>query len=228
MSDTLSASQFLYVAAGNELGRRSFGRCWLCGGPAYAPVKVEKWVKPTFTNYDAARGDWNAGVCEACVWCTRFKSTELADVLGREKPQNMTTYSHFVVGGKWYALSKGQKAEIKRLLLSDKGLPELAAIANSGQKHIIHLAQLNAPGGHAGYVQLEQETLHIRQSDLVWLLESVETLYRSGFNKTSIQSGVYTFYPDSDLALWRDIEPQLAAWRGSGVFDLACWLAQKE
>jgi len=224
----LSPTQFLYTIAGNELHHRSFGRCWLCGGAAYAPVKTEKWVRPTFTNFDTARGDWEAGVCEACVWCTRFKSAELAEMLGREKPQNMTTYSHIVARGEWHTLHKGQKSEIRALLLADGGLPELAVIAESGQKHIIHLAQLNDVGQRAGFVQLEQDTLHIAQDELAWLLERVECLYHARFSKTSIQSGEYTFYPDSDLEVWREVEDEIRPYRGSGVFDLACWLAQKE
>ena len=225
---TITSTQRLYQVAGHTLSADDGGSCWLCGGANYGAVPVKSWVKATFTNYDDARGNWDDGVCEACVWATRYHSDELAEKTGKEKPQNMPTYSHFIVDGEWHVNCKAHTQQIAQALLDIRGVPEMAVIANSGQKHLVHLASINTPGQTSGVVQFERELIMMEQSALRGLLDSIETLYNDGHSKSAIRTGLYTFRRDTDIALWRSEEACIRGQRGSPLFTLAVWLAQKE
>jgi hypothetical protein len=111
------------------------GTCRLCGtlgtGQAFA-----SWVKPTFTDHDRVRP--GTIICHACLFCTLHNSTWLAEHLGREKPQRMRNYSHFVLEGAWHCVSKAEKARMRTLLARD---PEVVVLADSGQRHLVFRAR---------------------------------------------------------------------------------------
>ena len=225
----LSASQLLYQAAGHEIIDVVEGRCWLCGGELFLPTPVREWMRPTFTGFDVGVGPGESGqVCEACVWSTLGGGDELAAKVGKEKKQRFRNYSLFVAQGEWYALSKAHKPEMKELLLSPAGFPEVALVAESGQKHLAFRGRVNEAGQPAGWVLFERAHIWVIQDAFSWLLGLVEQLYNAGFSKASISTGAYKFYPDSDLSLWRECESTLSRYRGSGAFSLAVYLAQKE
>lgn len=120
--------------------------CRFCGKPGKGE-DFQKWVKPTFTNHDKLLP--GEIVCNDCLFWFEESSQELADRTDKDKPQRMRNYSHFIVGGEWHPLSKGDKAGMIELLTSVP-FPELAAIAESGQKHIVFRATRNVPGSAAG------------------------------------------------------------------------------
>jgi hypothetical protein len=226
--EPVSASQYLYTAASHRMHGRTNTRCWLCGGPAYESIPVKDWVKSTFTDYHAAQGDYEAGVCVACVWATQYKCEELQLKVGKDKPQNMPAYSHFVVSGQWHVYSKAQKAKMLALLVSSRGLPIVACVTESGQKHQSFKARVNPSGQSAGWVMFETQHVWLDQAKFSELLSHVQALYNARFSKVAIQTGGYTFYPDSDLALWRQHEFAIRSQRGSALFNLAVYLVQKE
>lgn len=220
-----SATQLLYCAAGHTLSGGT-GQCWLCGGTAYEAVTVAEWMKPTFNDAPSARGRAEDGVCVACVWATQFQSEELQRKVGKEKLQNFRTYSHFVAGGQWHALTKAQKREMTALLLDEHGLPEVAIVAESGQKHLTFKARTNPPGQSAGWILFEATHIWLEQAAFRALLDHIQALYNARYSKDAILSGSYKFYPDSDLALWRLHETAIKALRGQPTFTLAVYLAQ--
>lgn len=149
---------------------------------------------------------WNSG------WCV---------------PQKSRNYSHFVKNGEWYALSKGDKAAMLDLLTTPP-FPELAVVAESGQKHIIFRATINAPGAAAGWVQFEEQSVWVEPGRLFLLIQVVESLY-VGFSKNHIETGDYppALMVRFGIGRWLPLENAAANWRGSVLFRMALFLAQK-
>jgi hypothetical protein len=189
------------------------GKWWADDAAAIAAneERVKKWQKANRTQATPTPSDmklvgWNGG------WGI---------------PQKSRNYSHFVKGGVWYALSKGDKAAMMELL-STPPFPEVAIIAESGQKHIAFRAAANAPGAVSGWVQFEEQSTWIEPGRLLQVIQVVESLY-TGFSKNHIESGDYppALMVRFGLQAWRKLEDAAANWRGSVLFRLALFLAQK-
>jgi hypothetical protein len=145
MSQALTVSELLWRAAGAPAlpSDERAGLCCLCGAES-AGAPFARWVKDSFTNWDLLHSGTIA--CRACLFCAEEQSRLLQSLTGREKPQKMRTYSHFIVGGRWRALTKGEKPEMRRLLAQN---PEVAVISVTGQKHLLFRAR-------AGWWQFEE------------------------------------------------------------------------
>lgn len=200
------------------------GQCKFCG-QASEGIAFEKWVKPTFTDFDKLQG--GEIVCDACLFFFDEASEELAKRMGKEKPQRMRNYSHFIVNGEWTPLSKGNKAQMRELLLGET-FPELAAIADSGQKHIVFRATRNPAGSKAGWVQFEEQKLYLLPDELRGLLALIEQLYEE-FSKGEIESGNYEGHRILKFGMdrWLELENKIKAMRGKPIFSLALFLAQR-
>jgi len=223
----LSAAQALYKSRYKLPDVPPEYRCWLCGGPAFDAQPISAIIRPTFTDSSVARGDADAGICVACAWFMSEQREDLRDWLGKDKLQKPRNYSHFLVDGAWHVLSKAQKRQMSALLTGEY-LPEVAIVAVSGQKHLAFKARLNPPperNARVGHVLFEEQQLWLNLDDFTPLFSDVNALYQAGYSKTSILSGQYTFYKDSDVDLWRTIEPRLKRARGSATFALAVYLA---
>lgn len=202
------------------------GKCRFCGNDDVDGTSFDKWVKPTFTDFDKLQP--GEIVCDSCMFFFNEQSQELAERMGKDKPQRMRNYSHFIVNGKWIPSSKGSKTEMLQLLLGDS-FPELAAIADSGQKHIVFRSIRNAPGSKAGWVQFEEQRIFLVPDELRALLFVVESLY-VGFSKAEIESGEYAGWRIMKFGVnaWDTLESQIKSERGKPIFSLALFLAQKE
>ena len=201
------------------------GICRICGQPGEGQA-FDEWVRPTFTDWDKLQpGDI---LCDACAFWFEEQSQELAGLTGKDKPQRMRNYSHFIKSGAWTPLSKGDKARMRELLL-DPPFPELAAVADSGQKHIVFRAPRNPPGALAGWVQFEEQAVFVEPTELARLLAIVEALYL-GFSKAEIGAGSYAQHriQKFGLAAWHDLESQIRPERGRPILALALFLAQKQ
>jgi CRISPR type IV-associated protein Csf1 len=93
-------------------------------------------------------------MCRACAW----SFSERIEMAGHDKPQRLRNYSHFVIGGKWHCLGKGQKREMQQILTHPPDSEWLGVIATSSQKHIIFRAPI-AVGATACTIQLEEHAL---------------------------------------------------------------------
>jgi len=199
--------------------------CRFCGSESDKATSFQKWVKPTFTDRDKLLdGD---SVCDDCLFWFDERSEELAELVGKDKPQRMRNYSHFVTGGEWIPLSKGNKQRMQDILLSET-FPELAAIAESGQKHIVFRAQRNPPGATCGWVQFEEQALFIEPQELKSLLDLVEALY-THFSKGEIKTGNYKSYRIMQFSVekWQELESKIKSHRGGLLFKLVLFLAQR-
>lgn len=181
-------------------------------------MPFEAWVKDTFTDHDKLRP--GAIICLACQFCSSEAAPGLAERVGKGKPQKFRNYSHFVCGGVWHPLSKGDKAKMRELLF---GAPDVALIAVSGQKHLFFRAT-------PGWWQIEEQAARPFPDELLAALALVEPLYRAGISKAEIESGRYDQRRILTIGLetWQIAERQIAPLRGTLVLKCALFLAQKD
>ncbi|HEX7313275.1 MAG TPA: hypothetical protein VF297_05115 [Pyrinomonadaceae bacterium] len=210
-------SHLIYQAAGLPvMTGDATGLCRTCGAEGVG-VLFTDWVKEGFTNHDQLRA--GSIVCRACLFCFEDKSELLMLKTNRPTRQKMRTYSHFVAGGEWYALTKADKKRMRELLARG---PEVAVIAESGQKHLVFRARV-------GWWQFEELSMLPDWPRVESLLGPVEELL-TGFSKTEIESGNYIGHRVVKFGLerWRELSEPLRAVRLSAYFQLAIFLAQKD
>jgi hypothetical protein len=200
------------------------GICRICGSEGEGEL-FDGWVRDTFTNWpDLMPGEI---ICDGCAFWFDQRAAELQRRMGKDKPQRMQNYSHFVVGGQWEPVSKGDKPRMAALLLGET-FPEMAAIAVSGQKHIAFRARRNPPGQGAGWVQFEEQAVWVERDKLRDLLAAAEKLY-AVFSKGEIETGRY--FParilQFGMAAWYALEEQIKPIRATTIFQLALFLAQR-
>jgi hypothetical protein len=200
-------------------------KCRVCGQNKDG-IDFNRWVKQNFTNYDLLVGDGDV-ICNECLFWFDQNSEELQKRVGKDKPQRMQNYSHFILGGKWIPVGKGDKDKMKRLLL-DGAFPELAAIAVSGQKHLVFRARRNPAGQNCGWVQFEEQAVWVEQDKLRNLLDVIERLYKV-FSKLEIETGKYQMHRVYEYGVLRLVEDDklLRPVRKTGLFELALFLAQR-
>jgi hypothetical protein len=213
----MTVAALIYAAAGSPpMDGTQAGVCRLCGVEGVG-VPFGVWVKDTFTDGDKLRP--GEIVCHACQFCSSEATPGLMERVGKEKAQKFRNYSHFVVRGVWVPLSKGDKAQMRGLLLSK---PDVALIAVSGQKHLFFRS---APG----WWQIEEQAARPFPERLSADLALIEPLYQCGITKAEIESGRYE--PRRVLAygvdLWHYAEQQIMPLRGTLRLQLALFLAQK-
>lgn len=191
------------------------GACRICGTPEVDGTSFDSWVRDTFTDWDKiVPGDL---ICQPCQFCFSEASEMLARTVGRDKPQRMRNYSHFIVDGEWCPLSKTHKLRMVELL---RRKFDVAIVADSGQKHIIFRAV-------PGIAQFEEQSVFDLDGAL-GLLEPIEILYAS-FSKKEIGSGAYRQHRVIHFGVnqWIELERTVKPARGSLSFDLALFLAQR-
>lgn len=200
------------------------GYCRICGLPRVG-LRFDDWVRDTFTDHDKLID--GTIICQACQFLFAESSELLRDKVGKEKPQRMRNYSHFVVDGVWYTLSKAEKAQMKELLLG-ASFPELAVVAESGQKHLLFRAKWNAAGGRKGYVQFEEQSVVVDPDALLFYIDKMESLLTL-FSKAEIDSGQYAQHRIIKFGMneWQAIESKLKVVRGTALFQLALFLSQR-
>lgn len=106
----MSATAMVYKAAGMpQMEGDRAGMCRSCGIESVG-LPFSQWVKDTFTNHDLL----TVGliICHACLFCFAEQNPTLTAKVKKDKPQKCRSYSHFVVNGEWFPLSKGEKAKV--------------------------------------------------------------------------------------------------------------------
>jgi hypothetical protein len=223
MQEQPSVSGIIYTAAGHPpTPSGTSGICRVCGERGDG-VPFEAWVKDTFMDHDKLRCSSGAIICGPCWFTFDDASAPLAVALGKPEPQRMRNYSHFVAEGRWLPMSKARKSAMRDLLIY--GNPQVAVIADSGQKHLIFRAT-------PGWWQFEEFALRPMRSELARSLTAVEALYtpEKGFSKTEIETGRYQHNRilAFGLSRWSECDAAVRGLRGSPAFRIALFLAQKD
>ena len=197
--------------------------CWLCSGPVQHGAEGAKGVAKTFLDNRRCHGAPGA-VCAACM-AAMSKRQFTIDGAGRAAPANL---SHWGDDAGYCFGTKSDKARILGFLTTAKRGRWFAAIADSGQKHVLPFAQFNVGGGVTGIVSFETETVLVPPSAPTDAAQ-VTAMLNAGVSKTGILSGEYL--PRQIMAAGVDVIDAFESWakhqRGSGWFSLVVWLAQK-
>lgn len=214
--------------------------CYLCGKPATKSLKL----KDSFTAHSVARVPTSDKMCDRCDWsinlrCFYFNpnkqkwgklfSRNWSWLFQRDKliaPKIEETHTE----GKdtlEIVSELPTRAQLREWLINPPEPPFTLAIAESGQKHILFLAQ-EAHNRDIFPVQFELDTLHLDRKKFTALVQNYEALMALDFSKSEIDSGDYR----SDRLLksfeqWESLEKQIAFFRGSRLFQLVSFVAVK-
>jgi hypothetical protein len=218
-------------------------RCWVCAAETSRGMPREDWMGSLFVGQNKVRAPESFVVCEACVFvCARSSPVPGKPATGTkiakdgsvvEKSANFRNFSHLVEftgdGFRHIAASKGEKHLIRAFLDSEHRGPWFAAIADSGQKHIIPWTPINhgGRGGRGGRVLFEEQLVTTGDP---WLVTEITSLLSLGVTKEEIGSGEYGFLSWKYAGV---VVAEFEAKHGSGGrrsawFDLALWLAQRD
>jgi len=214
--------------------------CYLCGKPATKPLKL----KDTFTNHSVARIPTSNKLCDRCDWSINLRCFYFNPNKQKWGKLFSRNWSWLFQGDKLIAPkiegthTEGKdtleivtdlptRIQLREWLLNPPEPPFTLAIAESGQKHILFLAQ-EAHNRDIFPVQFELDTLHLDRKKFTALVQNYEALMALDFSKSEIDSGDYR----SDRLLksfeqWESLEKQIAFFRGSRLFQLVSYVAVK-
>lgn len=218
-----SASQTLHAIMGSppapgavDHARGFF--CWVCGSRAQRGLERWRWSGANFTGQNKARCPPSDYVCEACIV-----------VMAGKPPNTERMYSHFVEGSAWLRVNKGQKPAMREFLRRPKTEPWFAAIADSGQKHVIPWAPVNAPGLR-GFALFEEALVELPDENGWVLVDDIANALTDGATKEELLPGAWSARAYTLLGLERIelFEETWGALRGGPWFELAVWLAQRD
>ena len=202
------------------------GKCKICGQSDEGTL-FKNWVKPTFTNFDMLQE--GSIICNNCLFWFNEQDKELAKKVGKDKPQRMRTYSHVIKSGIWTPYLKNQKQELFSQIITFP-FPELCAIADSGQKHIVFRAARNKQGQKNGFIQFEEQKVFINVDEFLNLYNIVNKLYQV-FNLNEIKTGCYLNFKKVKEFGFDDLyksENKIKKYRSSSLFELTLFFAKKE
>lgn len=206
--------------------------CWLCGGEAARGFRVDAWLGSSFTGFASARAPSSEWVCEECVYvCGRLSPVPgRPPKEGKEHGGNWRNYTHLYDDGNYVNASKGEKHRIRAFLRAPHRGVWFAAIADSGQKHVLPFTPVNPPGTRSGVVRFEELDIVLPPTAAGWkLLDDITELLTMGATKDELSTGRYT---PRAWALCGDALLQFQeTWGGllsDGWYSLALWLAQRD
>jgi hypothetical protein len=222
----ISASQLLHAHLGAPAApdARAIAPapCWVCGAIASRAVPRERWMGANFTGQNRVRAPASGEVCEACVV-----------VMAGRPPDTLRMYSHLYEGGGtpvYERLNKGSKPAMRAFLRRSHAAPWFAAIADSGQKHIVPWTPVNPPSS-TGRVLFEEDLIALPSSPAGWsVLDACAELLTAGATKEEVESGRYgaRAYQLARTEVERFEREHGARLRGGAWFRLVVWLAQRD
>lgn len=232
--------------------------CYYCGR---SPAPKELQISPSFTAGGRVKAPHSDKMCDRChgimmgkiqrVW--HYNQAEnrwvtlylrgihllwqgeklLYPMLGAEEKHTQTSSKGNIGKPATYRVLSGipKRLEVREWLLNPPAPPFTIAIAESGQKHILFMAQEGFSRDHFP-VQFEEDSLQIDRALFQKHLGNYETLLNAGFSKKEIDTGEYR--PDrmlSNFEIWQNHDPIIANYRfgnkPSRYLQLISFVAQK-
>lgn len=186
--------------------------CWLCGGETHhrGLMRASRITKE-FSDVDFAAYPESKSLCEGCA--------------GMQFQRMLRCYSLFATEA---GLRHPARAAWREILITPPPAPWVAAIATTGQKHLFYKADINR-GSLPYSVLLEDYRILYIPAELREMLSLIEQLY-TVFSKAEIETGRWnqariTKY---GFARWRRDAAEADKLRGSRLFSLALFIAQRE
>lgn len=208
--------------------------CWVCGAETMRGLARERWMGANYQNQTMAAAPLSPVVCEACI----FIMSRISPVPGRPAQEgkkfgaNFRNVSHLYDASApvpYLNASKGEKPAILRFLRAPHGGLWFAAIADSGQKHVLPWTPLNPPGAR-GRVRFEEATVTLPDARGWGVVDDLAALLTAGATKEEIERGEYT--PRAWSLCGDRVRAFERTWgealRGGDWFALALWLSQRD
>jgi hypothetical protein len=204
----------------NFLGQNKV-RCWESNAVCEACCCVTAWTTPMAMPVPGAELIAAANAEKKAV--ARAKKLAEGGKLGKERDLGWRLFSVLYEAGEVLAINKAGKPRILEWLRRPHKAPWFAAIADSGQKHVVPWCPVNA--GPIGRVLFEERELTLGDFALV---DDTSALLTAGATKDEIASGQYE--PRTWMLCPDAIDAFEARWsheRASSWFELSTWLAQR-
>lgn len=201
------------------------GRCAICATEAARTADFNRWQGAAFTDQNKVKA-WGTGlICEPCAWAHSWAPPPgYPPQAEGKKGVNLRLYSHLWDERGYRYANKADKPAIRDWLRGGHRGPWFAAIADSGQKHVLPWARINRASG--GLVRFEERDVALGNWALV---DSLTDLLTDGVTKDEIEGADYRLlsWQQSGEALER-FEAGWGPLRGSGWWTLALWLSQRD
>lgn len=186
-------------------------RCWMCGGKTEnIGTPLKKIVKPTFADQDLAKYQMSKSLCRGCAFCMSFMGMRTHSIVASEQ-----------------GMAYPSRAEMRDILLEPPEPPFVVCVSVSNKKWLHFRAQVAY--SRDGYpVQMEETRVCVERPILANWLSIIEAMY-SVFTKMEILTGNYSQNRIREFGMQRfqEHEAQIAPHRGTRLFDLAIFVAQK-
>jgi hypothetical protein len=203
--------------------------CVVCARNWPRTHAYKRWQGANYTDQNKLMGHGLSDrICEPCVFVHSWVAPPgYPPAEPGKKGVNLRLFSHLHDERGYLFANKGNKPLIRDWLRAPKHGAWWAAIADSGQKHVLPWARVNAPRHRgAGIVRFEQRDVEIGDWALVDVMTAALT---AGVTKADIETGQYTSR-SWQLAeeLVRRLEREHGHARGGGWWELALWLSQRD
>lgn len=193
-------------------------RCWVCAAPAARGIDRVRWMGASFVGQNRVRRADASHVCESCVWAMAGKP-----------PDTLRMWSHLWSADLGYLrVNKGSKGAMRAWLRAPKPGAWFAAIADSGQKHVVPWAPVNV-GSRGGRVLFEEQLVLLPDAHGWQLVDDLADLLTAGASKEDVGRGDYGSFAWARCAeRIRAFEARWSGLRGGAWWALALWLAQRD
>lgn len=199
-----------------------WSRCWVCAGGTHGRgLPVADW-DGSVSIATRARNAAGQAVCESCLWI----AARHTDVPG--KTGNTRNYSWLYAHGEPLLIaSKGDKPAIREWLRRPHRAPWFAALADTGQKHVVPFVMVNGPGSRRAL--FDEVPIELPASPAGWkIVDDLTDLLTAGATKEEVEAGEYRGALSRCEAEVRAFEREHGHRRGSGWFSLVVFLAQRD
>lgn len=235
----MRAPSMIHAAAGRPHPRRdtilATGRCYWCASEIDGQAcRVDDVVTDSFTDQDQALASTSPWLCIACSWAMTGRPPDtlrLWSIAYREDgvpwPANHPACTLPI--GRIHAQNKADPSAFRSLLRTP---PEtgswICSIAIGGQIHTLPFAPVNRGADRYG-VRVERVTVWTTPRQYIAIDDAIAALLSAGYTKQDIAEEPFPGrLLTCGIDIWRAQQSVLAPWRGSGVLELALFLARKD
>lgn len=227
-------SQLLWEACGSPASHKAsalpegrdgdWTRCWVCAGETRGRgCPIAAWDGANFTGQTRVKCPRAQAICEACLW-VMARHSPVPDKTG-----NWRNYSVLYAHGEPVTIaSKGEKPTILAWLRRPHASPWFAALADTGQKHVVPYVPVNGRG--PARALFDEVPIDLPRDPEGWrIVDDLVALLTAGATKEEVERGDYTLSTmmrcEADV---RAFEARYAHQRGSGWFAIVVFLAQRD
>lgn len=228
----MTAARDIYRVAGSppqEGCEDVAAACVVCARDWPRTHAYKRWQGASFTDQNKLMGHGLSDrICEPCVYAHSWTAPPgYPPATDGKRGVNLRLFSHFYDERGYVFANKGSKPVIREWLRGPKRGAWWAAIADSGQKHVLPWARVNTARMRGnGVVRFEQRDIVIGD----WLMaDMMRDLLTAGVTKDELSTGQFT------PRAWQLAEQPLRAFereyggeRGGGWYELALWLSQRD